>query len=220
MHTRCILEAFTAVLSCPHQNWTNIYDLSDLANTCWAGLCPNVDLIVFLWAFSHKKLHLSLLTGPCSFLASVTKPQRMLNKHNPKHFQLWKRSKRRVPPFPREPCNCKSNTNNNNLLTFFPYMGAKRPSGCPHPGQLPFQKQRRSPWWGAGSSCQRRGIFPPVRWPPACSCWCLSCQTQHCIPEHDVRKNNSHSLYHMAWLHHKPLCAEMDVMTPGWFIYV
>lgn len=24
----------------------------------------------------------------------------------------------------------------------------------------------------------------------------------------------------MAWLHHKLFCVEMEIMTPGWFIYV
>lgn len=54
--------------------------------------------------------------------------------------------------------------------------------------QLPFRTQRRSLWWRAGSSSQRRGIFPPVTWRPACSCWCFSCQTPHSIPAHSVRK--------------------------------
>lgn len=33
-----------------------------------------------------------------------------------------------------------------------------------------------------------------MKWPPACSCWCLSCQTPHNIPSQEKKKNRNESL--------------------------
>lgn len=85
-------------------------------------------------------------------------------------------------------------------MTFFPSVGAKHPSVWLHSGSLtvPFHKLRQNPWWGAGSWGRRRGIFPPGKWPPACSCRCLSCQTPHSKPAHDIRENTTVCQRHLS----------------------
>uniref|UniRef100_A0A3B3UL59 Uncharacterized protein n=1 Tax=Poecilia latipinna TaxID=48699 RepID=A0A3B3UL59_9TELE len=42
----------------------------------------------------------------------------------------------------------------------------KRPPLFSSPVSTLAHDKKRSPWWGAESSCRRRGIFLPARWPP------------------------------------------------------